>query len=179
MSPSGVFDLVDGGAGVHEHVVVLELCADQAGEFGVECGEHFGAALQLQHVHAAGGERLGHLETDVAGADDDRASGVLLVQLFLQGEGVAHGVDRVQPVTRAEGVEPGDAGVGGEGAGADDQLVVADQFLTAGLVADGELAPFDVDAGGEGVQPQPHSGGFQVGVGAVRERLPRRDLPVK
>jgi hypothetical protein len=43
-------------------------------------------------------------------------------------------------------------------------------------VAQRDPLPFDVDAGGGGVQPQLHAGRFQVGVGAVGEVAPVGDL---
>ncbi len=56
----------------------LELGADERAELGVDGWEYFGELLDLGHGDAARDERLGHLEADVAGADDHRSSDVWL-----------------------------------------------------------------------------------------------------
>jgi hypothetical protein len=53
-APWIVLTLLDAVAG--------ELVADEPAELRVEGGEHFVAALNLRHVQAADGERLGHHE---------------------------------------------------------------------------------------------------------------------
>ena len=53
--------------------MAFELGVDERAEFGVDGGEHLGELLELGDGESAGGERFGHLEADVAGADDHRA----------------------------------------------------------------------------------------------------------
>src|SRR5712691_4944658 len=85
----------------------------------------------------------------------------------------------MHPVGGAEGIRPGQPGDGRadrERAGADDELVVAEQFLHAAGGGDQELASGHVDAAGGGAGPQPHPGGFEVGDGAVGQVPPVGDL---
>lgn len=82
--------------------VLLELGSDHARQFGVEGGEDFTAALQLRDLHPAGGECFGHLQADVAGADDDRRRGLAFGEVLVEGERVAHRVNHVDPVVRPE-----------------------------------------------------------------------------
>ena len=152
--------------------VAGEFIVDERAEFGVEGGEHLGASLELGDGHAAGDEGFGHLQADIAGADDDRRGRLPRGEVVVEGEGVAHRVDHMHPIRRGERVEAGDAGVGRKRTGADDELVVGDLLLGPVLAADGEPLACDVDARGEGVQPQAHPGGLQVGGGAVGEGLP-------
>jgi hypothetical protein len=94
-------------------------------------------------------------------------------------EGVAHRVQQVHPIVGAERTGPGqaaDRGPDRDRAGADDELVVAEQFLAALGGGDQELAAGHVDAAGGGIQPQPHPGRFQVADGAVGQVAPVSDL---
>jgi len=96
-----------------------------------------------------------------------------------EGERVAHGVQQMHPVGRAEGVGAGeslDRRPDGNGPGADDQLVVVEPGKDALFIAELEAPAGGVDRGGGGVQPRAHAGGFQVGVGAVGEPSPVPDL---
>ena len=79
-------------------------------------------------------------------------------------------------VIGAESVQAADRGPDRDRAGADDQLVVGEQFLMAAGAGDEELAAADVDPAGGGVQPQAHPGGLQVGGGAVGQVAPVRHL---
>ena len=97
----------------------------------VEGGEHFGAALQLGDLDASAGEAFRHLESDVPGADDDRGARVAFGEVLVEREGVAHRVHDVHPVVGSEQVEALNAGERGQGAGADDQLVVVDDGFAA------------------------------------------------
>ena len=144
-------------------------------QFRVERGKYFGAALQLGHLDATGGEALRHLEPDVTGADDDGRARVAFGEVGIEREGVPHGMDDVYAVVGSELVETVDAGVGGQRAGADDQLVVVDDGLAV-VVTDGESLVSDIDSGCEGIQSQSHPGRLQVRVGAVGERLPGLDI---
>ena len=148
----------------------------QGAEFGVDGGQDLGQLFHLGDGQPAGGERVGHLQADVAGADDHRDGRCSFLQGAHEGEGVAHRVQQVHAVGGAELVQAADRGPDRDGAGADDELVVADQLVGAAGGGDQELAGGDVDAAGGGVQPQPHPGGLQVGGGAVGEVAPVGDL---
>ena len=143
-------------------------------EFWVEGGEDFGAALQLGHLDASAGEAFCHLEPDIPGADDDRGARVTFGEV-----GSSAKVSPIEWMTCTPSSGPAcrdlDAGEGGKRAGADDQLVVVDDGFAVSVLH-GELLAGDIDSGGEGVQPQPHARRFEVGVGAVGERLPGRDI---
>ena len=158
-----------------------------AGEFGmhegaelrVDGGQHFAELFHLGDAQAADGQCVGHFQADVPGADDDRAGRGGLLEGAHDGEGVAHRVQQVHPVGGAEGIRAGQAGDGRadrDGAGADDELVIAEYLLAALGGGDQELAAGHVDPPGGGVGPQPHPGGFQVGEGAVGQVPPVGDL---
>ena len=153
----GATDLLHRGAGEHGHAAGFQLGADQGAELAVDGGQHLGELLELGHPQSPGGQRVGHLQADVARADDDRAAGRGVLQGAHDGEGVVHRVQQVHPVAGPECVQAGDGRPGRDGAGADDQLVVADDVLGSAGTGDRQLAAGDVDAAGEGVQPQPHA----------------------
>ena len=95
------------------------------------------------------------------------------------GEGVAHGVQQVNPVVDPQGVGPRQAFDGRTDRhcpGADDQLVVGQEFLVALAVGDEELAALDVDATGHRVEAKLHAGRFEVGDGPMRQVAPVGDL---
>ena len=85
-----LLDRVDAGVACHVDAVLVELGADECAELGVDGWEHFRELLDLGHGDAACDERLGHLESDVSGADDHRSSDVLLFEGLHEGEGVSH-----------------------------------------------------------------------------------------
>ena len=58
--------------------MAFELGVDERAELGVDGGQHLGELLDLGDREPAGRERLGHLEPDVAGADDHRPRGPAL-----------------------------------------------------------------------------------------------------
>ena len=66
----------DGGVGVDLDAVAGEFGVDQGAEFGVDGGQDLGQHLDLGDGDAAGGESFGHLQADVAGADDERGRGL-------------------------------------------------------------------------------------------------------
>ena len=76
-------------------------------------------------------ERLGHLEPDVAGTDDHRAPDLAVLEGAHQRERVAHRVQEMHAVARAEAVEPADRRPDRHRAGPDDQRVVVDHLLAA------------------------------------------------
>ena len=175
----GPGDGLDGGAGQHLHAVAGQFGVHQRAELGVDGGQDLGQLFHLGDGQPADGQGVGHLQADVPGADDDRAGRGGLLQGRHDGERVAHRVQQVHPVARAQGLrarQAADRGPDRDRAGADDELVVAEQFLAAVGRADQELAAGHVDATGGSVQPQPHPGGFQVGQLAVGQVAPVGDL---
>ena len=111
-----------------------ELGVHEGAELRVDGGQHLGQLFHLGDVQAADGQRVGHFQADVPGADDDRAGRGGFLEGAHDGEGVAHRVQQVHAVAGAEGVRAGQAGdrrADRDGAGADDELVVAEQFLAA------------------------------------------------
>ena len=176
-APGAAFhDGIDGGAGEDLDAAVGELGVHEGAELRVDGGQHLGQLLDLGDGQAPGGQRVGHLQADVPGADDDRAGRGCLGQGAHEREGVAHRVQQVHPVGRPQRGEPGDRRADRDRAGPDDQLVVGDQVLGPVRAGDEELVAGGVDAAGGGVQPQPHPGRLQVGDGAVGEVAPVRDL---
>ena len=101
----GAGDRLDGGAGQHLHAVGGQFGVDQRAQLRVDGGQHLGQLLHLGHLEPADGQRVGHLQADVPGADDDRAGRRGLLQGPHDGEGVAHRVQQVHPVAGAEGVQ--------------------------------------------------------------------------
>ena len=102
----GAADLLHRGAGEHGHAAGFQLGADQGAELAVDGGQHLGELLELGHPQSPGGQRVGHLQADVARADDDRAAGRGVLQGAHDGEGVVHRVQKVHPVGGAR-VRPG------------------------------------------------------------------------
>ena len=175
----GLADRLDGCAGEHLHAMGGQFGMHQGAQLGVDGGQHLGQLFHLGDLQAADGQGVGHLQADVPGADDDRGAGRGLLQGLHDGEGVAHRVQQVHPIGGAQGTRTGqaaDRGPDRDRAGTDDQLVVAEQFLLAAGGGDQELAAGHVDAPGSGIQPQPHSRGFQVGEAAVGQVAPVSDL---
>ena len=97
----------------------------QGAELRVDGGQHLGQLLDLGHGQAAGGQRLGHLQADVPAPTITALAGPVSSRVRMTREGVVHRVQQVHPVRRAQRVEPGDRRADGDGARADDQLVVA------------------------------------------------------
>jgi hypothetical protein len=176
----GPGDRLDGGAGQDLNPMPCQLGMDQRTQFRVDGGQHLTELLHLSDRQPADGEGVGHFQADVPGADNDRAGWCGLLQGPHDGEGVAHRVQQVHTVAGAKSTRPGkaaDQGADRDGAGADDEFVVAQQFLRAVGGCHQELACRDVDTAGGGVQSQPHPGRFQVSDGAVSQVAPVGDLP--
>jgi hypothetical protein len=55
--------------------VAGEFGGHERAEFRVEGGQHLRPPFDHGHRYPAGAQRLGHLQADVAGADDQRRSG--------------------------------------------------------------------------------------------------------
>jgi hypothetical protein len=146
-----LLDAGDCGAGVHVDVVAGQLVGDQRGQGRVDGGEHLSQLLHDGDVQATGGKGFGHLQAEVAGADDERRCGPA-VQVRGEGERVAHGVQQVHPVGGAEPVEAGDGWADRYRTGADDQPVVG-QVVDAPIRPSHGHHPRDrVDPLGVGVQ---------------------------
>ena len=75
---AGAADLPYRGAGQDGHAVAFQLGADEGAELRVDGGQYLGELLDLGDGQAAGGQGLGHLQADVAGADDHRADSGLV-----------------------------------------------------------------------------------------------------
>ena len=73
-------DRLDLGGGDDLHVVPFELGPEQGAELGVHRRKHLGQCLDLGDAQAAHGQRLGHLQPDVARADDQRRPRAALVE---------------------------------------------------------------------------------------------------
>ena len=85
---------------------------------------HFRQASIWVTAHYAGDKNLGHLQADVAGADDGRCLRVSRGEGFHDDEGVAHGVQQVHAVRRSQRVgasQADDWWPGADGAGTHDE----------------------------------------------------------
>ena len=127
------------GAEAHVDADALGRVLHVGGHVLVEGGHHLAGALDERHAQAALHERLGHLEPDVAAADDDRAL-------------AAAARSAARKRSAASMVRAGSARVGarhvgrdGLGAGGEHELVEALGALVAALVAHRELAAIEVD----------------------------------
>jgi hypothetical protein len=91
-----VADGLDGDVVDHRNVVAAQLLAQQPAQLDVHGGHDGWGLLDQGDRQAAGGEGLGHLQADVATADDDGRAGAS-GQGLVEGEGVAHGVQHLDP----------------------------------------------------------------------------------
>ena len=100
------------GAEAHVDADTLGRVLHVGGHVLVEGGHHLAGALDERHPQAALHERLGHLEPDVAPADDDRA----LAALLQRGAEALGGVDGARRLGRvgARHVGRDRLGAGGE-----------------------------------------------------------------
>jgi len=101
--------------------------ADTIGEFGIEQAEKLLAALDQAHLQAARREILGHLQPDVAAADDHGVSRGAALDVGVDGDGILHHVERENPIE----IETGDSELDRCRPGRDQQLIVADDRLVA------------------------------------------------
>jgi hypothetical protein len=181
-------DAVSGGVDVGEvraHSAIDVDCAfgAEGGAGGEQLGggthsddhEHEVCLLDLRDREAAQREGVGHPESDVAGADDDRARRLTFLKGAHERERVVHRVEDVDAVVRARLREAVDGWSDGHGPRRDDQLVVgdpADRVVRIGVLdEDG-----DVGRGGElesaecGADPGVASSDDQQAVHASRAR---------
>jgi len=148
--------------------LVPEFVTEQPAEVRVDGGHDRRGLLDQGDGQAAAGERLGHLQADVAAPDDDGGAGAG-GQGMVEGEGVVHGVQHMHPVQ----VQALDRGADRDRPGGHHQPVIGQRPLAAiSGVGDGDLLAGRVDGPGGVVQHQPHPGLFQVGDGAVGQRPP-------
>jgi hypothetical protein len=77
--------------------VATQLLTEQLAEVEVDGGHDRGGLLDQGDGEAAGGERLGHLQADVAATHDHYRAGAGSEGL-VEGEGVAHGVQHMDPI---------------------------------------------------------------------------------
>lgn len=139
----------------HPHAAALQRRTDLGADLRVDGGHHRGQALDECHVDVAVAQRVGHLEADVARADDDG------VPYLWPGESVRDDqcvVDGVQQVHAVE-LQSRDRRTLGHGSRGQDQRVVLEADGRAGRVmrqdrsvvgvdADDMVLDMDVDAGG-------------------------------
>ena len=141
----------------------------------VDGGQHLGQLLDLGDRQPPRDQGLGHLQADVAGADDHRPRRCGLFEGAHHREGVVHGVQQVHPVWLSERIgagQPLDRRPHRDRPGAHHECVVADQLLAAAGVADGQPVAGGIDAPSHGVEPELHPRRLEVGDGAVGEVLP-------
>jgi hypothetical protein len=154
---------------VQRDAVAAQLGGHLGAQLGVHGGQHLGQLLDDGDLQTAGGQRLGHLQSDVAGPDDRRGARPAAVQGGHDGEGVGHGVQHVQPLLRTQSVQAVDGRALRHRAGGHDQPVVAHRVGHTSGVPHGDPPACRVDPGGRCVQPQPHPGRRQLGDAAVRQ----------
>ena len=68
-------DALDRGAGEHLDSLAVQLVVHERAELQVDGRKHLRQLFHLGDEQSACSERFGHLEADVAGADDQRAVG--------------------------------------------------------------------------------------------------------
>ena len=76
-----------------------EFGGHERAELRVEGGQHLRQPFDHGHREPAGAPRLGHLQADVAGADDQRRAGRPGGEVVGEGERVTHGVQQVHAIT--------------------------------------------------------------------------------
>jgi hypothetical protein len=165
-----VVDGLDDDVVDHLDVVAAQFLAQQPAQLDVDGGHDRRGLLDHGNLQAAGGEGLGHLQADVATPDDDGRAGAG-GQRLVEGEGVGHGMQHVHPGQ----VQAVDRGADRDGAGPDDELVIA-QLALAVLAGDGDLLSGGVDRAGGVIQQELEAGLFQVGGGAVGQIPPVTDV---
>ncbi len=144
-------DALDRRVGPDVDAVRTQLCIDQGTKAGVDGREHLGELLELGDGQPSGPQTLRHLEPDVARTHDHRTGRLVLLERAHQLEGVAHRVEQVHAVGRAQRIGTDkalDGRPGRDGAGPDHELVVGDLVLDARLVDHVQATAGDVDLGG-------------------------------
>jgi len=113
----------------------------------VDSGQDLGQLFHLDDVAAADAEGVGHLQADVPGADDDRGGRAVSSRVRMTAKVSPIECSRCTPCWGQEHPSHADRGRTGDRAGADDQLVVGQQFLIPVPGCDEEFAPADVECG--------------------------------
>jgi hypothetical protein len=129
----------------------------------VEVRHHPREQLDDHDLAAVGDQGLGHLEPDVAGADDQRAADLLRVEQVAQRDRV------LEPPDREHVVVTGHRQPHRRAASGHDQAVVADLEVRAGLPVPHD-ALLGVDPGGLGAEPQVEPAPVAEEVRRVREQ---------
>ena len=169
-------DAVDSSAAKDGDFIAVELGADEGAEVGIDSGENFGELLDLGDSEAGGCERFRHFEADVSGADDHCAAGLAVLEGAHERERVAHRVQEMHSLARAEVVEPDDGGSDRNRPGADDERVVLDALLATVGGGERDTVGGRSDVLRDRVEPQLHAGGLKLSDGAVGEVVPVGDL---
>jgi hypothetical protein len=178
-SLAGTVNLLDRGAREHLDSVAGQLVVDERAKFRVDGRKHLGQLFHLRYREPAGSERLGHLEADVAGADDQRALGRPGLEGPHELKRVADRVEQVNAVRDAKRIataKPVDCGLDRSSAGADDQRVVFHHLFLTLRVCDEQFAAVRVDAMCGRVQMESHSGRFEGREVAMSKVAPVRDV---
>src|SRR6195952_4787099 len=131
--PAVVADVeaLDAHAVAHGHPHALHRLPDDGAHVGVDLGEGLRRVVEDRHLETAQRHRLGHLDADVAGADDDRAAVAGVGQVLDDGLAV---LERLHPED-ALGVDPLQRRAQRAGAGGEHEVVVLDlPVLTDGTV---------------------------------------------
>ena len=132
-------DLLDVGREEEANAVGLGAVLDVRRHVAVERAHDLVALVHDRHRHPAVHQVLGHLEPDVAGADDRRPAAPAL-EARPEALGGVHRPCRLRRFRAGYGRRAGD------GPGGDDQLVEALlRLLPLGAVVDGERARVEVD----------------------------------
>ena len=95
-------DALDRGVRPDVDAVRTELLIDQGTKAGIHGREHLGEPLELGDGQPSGPQTLRHFEPDVARTHDHSTGRLVLLERAHQLEGVAHGMEQVHAVGRAE-----------------------------------------------------------------------------
>ena len=125
--------------------MLADVLLDDGGDLRVERRQHLVETLDDGHGAAAGDERLGHLEADVAGADDERRSDLPGVEQPAQRDGLLERADGEGAV----GADVGHRDVHRRGAGRDHEAGVGEPVRALALAVD-DPATGRVELGGHG-----------------------------
>ena len=148
-----------------------ELVDNERAELGIHGRERARSLLYQRNIQTAAGQRVGHLDPDVARADDHRRPRAGVECILHRGR-VTH---RVQHVHSGK-LDSGDRGAGRDRAGRDHDAVVRDRLLAPVWRSHDQLSPLDVEPLRDRVEQQVEPGVFEIIACAVREAAPLADL---
>ena len=121
------------------HVVPRQLIGDIGGHFRIQRRQRVRRLFNDRHIHSAPAHRLGHLQADESGADDDGAAGRVRLEVFVHRDRVFHRAEKEQ----VRGCNVFDGRHDRFGAGREDQLVVRDPLDLLRLSIAHLHEPFD------------------------------------